>query len=468
MTYRFENNYLMNSVVPVLIQSQPDKFEEISNWIYSNFDLSKYMSIFNEYSPLFNFTTIPSFNMVSALVSGPSIEIISSDTNVKNVYLNKQKSILQTIFPTVPAEGVYSAPFSISMQRPSQGQTGTVSGKYMYFTSMQWIRTLVGADVANSAGYTGKGVKVGVVDTGASYYGSMVSGKIIKQTAIPPIYTDANGHATWVTSAIVGRTIEDHTFSYINNTPVVNEGIAPSCTLYSIKGLGFVVGTGSDAMLIKGLEIAMQDGVNVVSNSWGGSATNLTSPEDSPYYDVFNTMVNKGIIPLQAAGNSGPESGTIADPGDLPNVLTVGATNVVTNPSPFGQAGTVADFSSRGPAFPNSLNLIKPDFVAPGAIIDNGISGVLSAAYTHWVHSMQAIAGTSMATPIAAGLITLMDQAFNQYMGRYMTINDIHDMFNTLPLNFLDNYEKNNQFGYGFLTWSLFVQYMKMKYDVNL
>ncbi|MEM3872114.1 MAG: S8 family serine peptidase [Nitrososphaeria archaeon] len=454
----------MNSVVPVLIQSSPNKTSEIADWIYNNYELTKYKPIASEYSPLFLFNTITDFNLISAVISGPAIETIASDPDVKNVFLNRQKTILQTIFPVAPASNTYNAPYAITVPRPLQGQSGTVSGKYMYFTSMETIRQLVGADIANQSGYTGKGMKVAVVDTGGTWFNEYTRGKIIKQTAIPPILTDANGHGEWTISAIVGNKCQDYTFTNINNSPVINQGIAPDVTLYSIKGLGFVVGTGSDSMLINALSMAMKDGVNVVSCSWGGSASGIMTPEDSPYYDVFNTLVNNGIIPVVAAGNSGPNSNTIADPGDLPNVLTVGATNVVSNPSPFGQAGTVADFSSRGPT---NWGTIKPDIVGPGAIIDSGITGVLSGAYTHWVHEAQALAGTSMATPIVAGLITLMNQAFYLNLGRYMTLFDVQNMINTSLIDY-KNFIPNNQFGYGFLTWPVFVKYMKTEYGLNI
>ncbi|MEM0099125.1 MAG: S8 family serine peptidase [Thermoplasmata archaeon] len=463
MTFHFETNYLIHQVVPVLIETYPGKVNEISDWIYNNFELTKYKPIASEYSPLFEFSTIKSFNLISSVVSGPDIDIINSDPDVMNIYLNRQKNILQAIFPVVPPSEVYNVPIGINIPHPLKGQTGTVSGKYMYFTSMEAIRHLVGADIANQSGYTGNGIKVAVVDTGATWFNEYTRGKIIKQTAIPPIFTDANGHGEWCTSAIVGRKCQDHTFTNINKSPVINQGIAPDATLYSIKGLGYVIGTGSDSMLIRALEIALEDKVNVVSCSWGGSASGLNKPEDSPYYNVFNKLLSANIIPVVAAGNSGPKSNTIADPGDLPNVLTVGATNVVSNPSPFGEAGTVAEFSSRGPT---NWATIKPDIVGPGAIIDSGITGVLSGAYTHWVHEAQALAGTSMATPIIAGLITLMDQAFYQNMNRYMTLNDIQDMFNTLPSSYYYNYEKNNQFGYGFLTWNWFTEYMKIKYGI--
>jgi len=91
-------------------------------------------------------------------------------------------------------------------------------------------------------------------------------------------------------------------------------------------------------------------GADVVSCSWGGSAAGLKQPQDSVFYKPTKIMVDSGQVVVFAAGNSGPNPNTIDDPGDLPDVLTVGAYNAVDNSSQpsFGPAGMVAGFSSRG------------------------------------------------------------------------------------------------------------------------
>jgi hypothetical protein len=448
-------SYLKNSdyvrpATPIIVQTYPEHTEEVGNFIMNNLDLTAYKPIVSEQG-FYGFSILKKFNQITTVVSGPDIEDLKNDPGIEAIFPDNLVFVKQ-LFPTVPPEGTFYAP--IGFNRPTL-KGGSVSGRYMYFTSMEWIKKLIGADVANAKGYTGVNTSVAVVDTGGTYMNSMTAGKIIKQTVIPGVFTDANGHGEWCTSAIAGRRVVDNTFTMINQKPVVNEGVAPGTTLFSIKALGFVIGTGSNSMLLKGLHMALEDGVNIISCSWGGSASGLNNPQDSVFYSAYDTIVKAGIIPVQAAGNSGPNPNTIDDPGDLPNVLTVGATNAVSNPKPFGPAGYVSDFSSRGPT---NWGATKPDVVIPTTITDSAITGVLSAAYTHYVHNMQALAGTSMSTPVAAGLIALMDQAYFKQTQKYMTLNDVFNMLTSVYGN-----NKTNDYGYGLLSWNVFEEWMIMQ-----
>jgi serine protease AprX len=71
-----------------------------------------------------------------------------------------------------------------------------------------------------------------------------------------------------------------------------------------------------------------------------------------------------GILVVVAAGNRGPDAGTIAKPADDPFVLTVGAS--VTKSSSDRSADVAAPFSSRGPT---QDGFAKPDLLAPGISI---------------------------------------------------------------------------------------------------
>ncbi len=447
-------SYLSNSdyvkpALPIIVQTYPEHTLEIGEFIRTTLDLTMYKPFSSE-PGFYSFSVLPKFNQITTVISGTDVETLLSDPAIQAIFPDKTSHINQATFPTAPPEGTFYAP--IGFTRPTLGGEN-VSGKYMYFTSMQWVKKLIGADIANAKGYTGLNVSVAVIDTGGTYMNPMTPpGRIIKQTAIPGLFTDACGHGEWCVSAIVGRRSIDNTFTTINQKAVINEGVAPDVTMYSIKGLGFVIGTGSNSMLLKGLHMALEDGVQITSCSWGGSASGLKQPQDSPFYNAYTTLVNAGIIPVQAAGNSGPNPNTLDDPGDLPNVLTVGATNVVSNPKPFGPAGMVSYFSSRGPT---NWGATKPDVVTPTTITDNAITGALSMAYTHIVHNMQALAGTSMSTPVAAGLLALMDQAYYVQTGKYMTLTDVNNMLTAVYGN-----NTSNDYGYGLLSWDVFETWM--------
>ena len=378
-----------------------------------------------------NFNVLRNFDYVTGVWAGPDVMDIAQDPRVLSIWEDNQRRILS--YPYASPQYTYSVPYS--------------KGQRMYFTSMQEVRRLVGADVANSMGYTGKGINAVVVDTGGHISNPMTT-RLVKQTAIPGVMTDENGHGEWCVSALGGTKATDRTFSQLNPSqpPVVNEGIAPGCGITEIKALDLVVGTGTDSWLLKGLDMAISDKADVVSCSWGGTPTTET-PQTDPYYAPMQTLQSNNAIVCVASGDSGPDPATCDSPGTLPNVLTVGAVNAVTNTfeSQFGQAGEVSGFSSRGPAYGT---MIKPDTVSYGAIIDSAISPILAFSYTHVAHEYQAIAGTSQATPIVAGLMVLMKQMYKN-AGKTLNLTDVKKMLSQL------GHEKNNNDGWGMVTWPM-------------
>lgn len=103
--------------------------------------------------------------------------------------------------------------------------------------------------------------------------------------------------------------------------------------------------------------------------------------------DVVSQAVNNaaaaGIVPVIAAGNSGPGKFTIGSPGAATGALTVAA---MSDP---GQGGFgLANFSSRGPTQDNRM---KPEIAAPGVNV--------TAPKANSGNGYIAYSGTSMATP---------------------------------------------------------------------
>ncbi len=96
-------------------------------------------------------------------------------------------------------------------------------------------------------------------------------------------------------------------------------GIAPQAKIlaYRVSDTGDSV--ASD-LIVKAIQRAVQDGADVINISLGVNRTN------DKIEDAVNYAVEKGVVVVVAAGNSGPDPKTIGSPGKDPHAITVGAT----------------------------------------------------------------------------------------------------------------------------------------------
>ncbi|CCF14532.1 minor extracellular protease vpr domain protein [Brevibacillus laterosporus GI-9] len=187
-------------------------------------------------------------------------------------------------------------------------------------------------------GYTGKGLKVGVIDTGVDYlhpdlkdaykggYDSYDDDDDPYEQKPIPVEEDPEGkgykgshHGTHVAGTIVGRAS--------NKTSDVHvRGIAYESDLYSYRVLGRH--GGSSAQVIDGIERAVKDGMDVINLSLG---SDLEKSPDSPDAIALNNAVLAGVIPVVANGNAANNNPnqyyyTAGSPAGAKLVISVGAT----------------------------------------------------------------------------------------------------------------------------------------------
>jgi len=424
-------------IAPVIIKTKPKYFSDVLESIrpitsvggklFRKKELTDYLSLFPR------LRTISRFSMISALLPREWIFDLASAREVEKIFPNRLMYI--KTYPVIPAEGVYEVPSG-------------VFGEPKKFTTTYWTKKLIGADIANEKGFGGSGIKVSVIDTGASKTHEMTRHAIIDSVMIQT--HDENGHGTWCSACVAGRKGIDERMSRKVGKDIICEGMAPNAWLISVKALGYVVGTGSTDGILKAIELSVAKyNADVISMSLGGPSEE-EKPEDDPYYDVFDAISQQGVIPVVAAGNEGPNPNTISSPGCIPSVLTVGAYDPIR--------GTIADFSSRGPT---NWGDIKPDVVAPGVDIHNAIVGLLDNAGDSMKNRYSPISGTSMATPHVAGLVTLMKQAYESSVGQKLTVDEIKQMMTEL------GHEKTNEDGWGAIDWQKFEIWMSTQYGIE-
>jgi subtilisin family serine protease len=378
----------------------------------------------------------PRFRMIAGIFPREVVEDMAEWRCVERVFSDELMWIQQ--FPTVPPEGVYEL-----KRRIRKGLT---------FTTTYWTKKLVGADVANSKGFRGRGITVAVIDSGARRTHEQIRGRVRCESTLKGQYIDDNGHGTWCMTCIGGRSSVDERMTRMVGKEVICEGMAPECDLISIKALGYVVGFGPTSAIVEAVHVALDLGADVISMSLGGPLQG-SRPEDDPQFYVFEEVVKAGVIPVVAAGNEGPSEGTVCSPGVLPNTLGVGAYDPMT--------GEVAPFSSRGPTPWGDTGV---DCVAPGVNIHSGCVAVCDFAGDHIESRYSPLSGTSMATPHASGLVALMREAIAR-RAPWMK----WDFYRTIDmLKKTATEPKSNDYGWGPITWQRFEEYCETELGIRI
>ena len=281
-------------------------------------------------------------------VSGDNLEKIAKTDGVKGIYMDQKLKV---------------------MALPDEDNTSS---------SISATKRLID-DPRSDKSYTGKGVTVALIDTGADSDHEALAGKILAFKDFVNNQTSAyddNGHGTHCASLIAGK---------------MGTGVAPGADLVVVKVMDRS-GACYTSDALKALDWCLENkdlyGIRVISFSVGGE-----NPSEgvSLLDEACNKMVQEGMVMCVAAGNSGPDDSSIVIPGDAENVITVGAVDI---------SGEIFKLSSRGPT---ANGEIKPDLVA------QGVDVVSALAWSK--NGKSSVSGTSMAVPQVSGAAAVLEEA---------------------------------------------------------
>ncbi len=206
----------------------------------------------------------------------------------------------------------------------------------------------------------GKGVNVGVIDTGIDYnheqlksrFGRILGYDFVNETENP---FDDNGHGTHVSGIISGAEL----------------GVAPLCNLFALKALDSR-GMGSEADLISAIDWAIENDIHILNMSLGSSMPSMA--ESAAIYAAHKN----GIILVAAAGNDG--NGSYNYPASYNSVQSIAAVDHRNNHAYFSNHNDRVFISAPGveifSCYPNNTYI--------------------------------ELSGTSMATPHVTGVNALM------------------------------------------------------------
>jgi hypothetical protein len=285
-----------------------------------------------------------------------------------------------------------------------------------------WGITSIGGEIAQQNKYTGKSIKIAVLDTGVSEHADL---KIKNGTSFVEgtvSYSDDNGHGTHV-AGIIGA--DD------NKSGIV--GMAPDSEIYSVKVLD-KNGEGTYSQVIEGIEWSIENDMDIISMSFGGNIYSRALQE------AIQLATDNGILVIAAAGNNGNGLETELYPARYPEVISVGA---------ITKYFTRAEFSSTGPSL---------DLVAPGTDIYS-----LNNDGEYITKS-----GTSMAVPHVTGAAALL-MSSNKNLTREDVINSLYST--ATPLGDKNDYGNgvvNIAKALGIINEAIPNPYEKNPYDYSL
>lgn len=230
----------------------------------------------------------------------------------------------------------------------------------------------------------GEGVTVAVLDTGVDathpdLAPNLEAGlNLVEGGNLPP--TDDFGHGTHV-AGIVGAAL--------NNRGVV--GTAPRCRILPVRVLG--VEGGTTAALIEGLDAARRRGAQVANLSLGSAQVSRIEA------DEMARAVGQGMIVVAAAGNEALSGNPIEYPAALAGVISVAALGLSGKDASGAPVMVRAAFSNHNP-----FNAVA----APGVDILSTVPLSLFPDTTSVGAGYAYASGTSMASPLVAGVAALM------------------------------------------------------------
>ena len=300
-----------------------------------------------------------------------------------------------------------------------------------------------GGSTYERPGVTGKGVTVGIIDSGIFSahpgFGDRVKAgfnfelsELVDSGVVPASQWDAYAEATGTTALQDEVGHGTHVAGTVGGSGEGTQssrdlsGVAPEVSLVALKiasaANGVVEDVGFEENALAAIDYVIRHpalGIKLTNNSWGLLETEpSTVPGEPTDFAAANAMVKKatdaGITMVFSAGNDGPAPGSInLDPGGAPTAITVAAACKGTAAGQGGScpAGQITDFSSRGKADGTGPQV---DVSAPGDQILAPVSPSVLAPLTECADPAEplyyCISGTSMAAPHVAGVVALMQQ----------------------------------------------------------
>ncbi len=262
-------------------------------------------------------------------------------------------------------------------------------------SSTGWLSAIGDTSAIETQAHNGAGVMIGLVDTGVVASNPEIRGRVSLLSACAASsfvcssgYLDDEGHGTATASIAAGAF----------NASDMMSGVAPGATILAEKVLD-ATGSGTDQDVANGIIRAANAGAKVINLS-------LTYIPTSTVVNAVNYATARGAVLVWAGGNS---SQALNGGANTLGLTATSLTHLVFAGS-LSASSTLSSFSNTPGGGYATAGTVKASYaslwlMAPGEnIVAPGIQ-YGSTAYAYW-------SGTSMAAPMVAGSIALLESAW--------------------------------------------------------
>ena len=334
-----------------------------------------------------------------AIQEVPSVAALQSKYRVKSLerpfYLNNDHKLLRTLLVVVEDMTKIDEAMAELLKHPELEYVEKVPMHYVSYipndsiynmnngpSRWSWHTDVIQAEKAWDISKGSEDIKVAIVDNAVWADHPDLADKIVAQrdayyntgSSNPPSTGNASDwshgtHCAGLSAAITDNDIGIASIGF--NVSIIAVKCAKNDTPLGVAA-GFA-----------GIHWAATTGANVINMSWGGTGYSATNQ------NVINTIHDMGVVLVAASGNDNVS--TQHYPSGYNHVISVSATDSDDKKAWFSNYGTSIDIS------------------APGGSAVGGPDGLMSTTFNKTAYGYyDLMSGTSMASPVAAGLAGLI------------------------------------------------------------
>lgn len=328
--------------------------------------------------------------------------------------IHYQFDSLNTFAVTLPAaalDGISRNPNVVSVEPDAP--------RYPMAQEIPWGITDVQAPQVQTAGVTGAGTKVCIIDSGLYTAHEDLLG--VPATGYGTDWNrDFCGHGTHVAGTIAAAN---------NGVGVV--GVAPAVSLFSVKVFGDDCSWTYTSTLVDATNRCVAGGAKIISMSLGGAKSSRTERTQ------FANLYSAGILSIAAAGNEGTTA--YSYPASYDTVVSVAAIDSSKTVADFSQQNDQVELAAPGVSVLSTVpwlatvNLTVGGATYPGQHIENAAYGTATGALAN--------GGLCDSTGSWSGKVVLCERGVISFYDKVMNVQNSGGaaavIYNNEPGNFL-------------------------------